>query len=159
MAEPQEILVTALRSGLTDPNPNRVGTNYIFPDLPRIRDLKKNSFPRIGVEPLSETAETIGTTGEDMVNTVVLRVQIWTVKGLVCSIDASSYEGQALVDKMARDMKSWLRQNWRTDANLKDKWFSYEITGDRQLSFDEESSMPKFGREIEIMVTSINVGE
>jgi hypothetical protein len=60
---------------------------------------------------------------------------------------------------MARDMKSWLRQNWRTDANLKDEWFDYEITGDRQLSFDEESSMPKFGREIEIMVTSINVGE
>jgi hypothetical protein len=91
MAEPQETLVTALRSGLTDPNPNRVGTNYIFPDLPRIRDLKKNSFPRIGIVPLSETAETIGTTGEDMVNTVVLQVQIWTVKGLVCSIDASKF--------------------------------------------------------------------
>ena len=57
--EPQNQLITVLRTRLTDPNStNRVGNNWIFNGFPR-KDLQKNSYPRISVIPVTETAERI----------------------------------------------------------------------------------------------------
>lgn len=157
MVEPQRNIVTALRDNLTDYNSsNRVGTQWIHGDLPRVKDLGVNSYPRIGITVIRENGEPVGTDSSDMVNEITFRVQIWSVKHLSTS---NSQEGQQLTDTIARDIKSWLRQNWRTDTNLKGKLFGYRYDSDRQIGYAEDTSIAQFGRELEITFTGFNLGE
>lgn len=66
--EPEQRLKELLRDGtygIDDYNINRVietgevGTNWIFPDMPRV-DMTFNSYPRVGIVHVTETGDPIG---------------------------------------------------------------------------------------------------
>ena len=152
--EPQDDIMFALRANLTDYNSsNRIGTHWIFPDLPRVKDLKLNSYPRIGIQS-SEIGEVAGTYGDDLVNHVTFFITIASKKGL---IGTNAQEGQQLVDTIGRDIISYLRQNWKSSDTLRSKFMSFAVDGYRQLPYDEEFRV--FRREMEITAIYFNAGE
>ncbi len=155
MAEPTRALVTYLRANLTDYNStNRTGgSQWIFDNLPQVQDLKKNHYPRIGMEVLAEPGELAGAGSSDMISPVTIRMNIYVYKDIV----VSSMQGQVLVNKIGRDILSALRQNWVTDSGLKTEYFSYGVVGNRPLPFDEIRGL--FRRQVDVQVLTINPGE
>lgn len=158
MAEPSVTMVDFLRSSgiLTDYNStNRTGgSNYIFPDKPLIETLGKNSYPRIGVEPLAEPSTPAGSASNDMIATVGLQITIYTYYKVFGS---NNQQGQHLVDTIGRDIVSALRQNWRTHATTKSLFFDFEITDNRPLPYDEARKL--FKRRIDVTLLMVNPGE
>ncbi len=155
MAEPTRVLINHLQTNLTDYNSsNRTGgARWVFDNLPQIQDLKKNYYPRIGMEILAEPGELAGAGSDDMISPVTIRMNIYVYKDLVLS----SMQGQVLANQIGRDILSELRQNWRTDSTLKTNLFNYRVIGNRQLAFDEIRGL--FRRQVDIQVLNINPGE
>jgi hypothetical protein len=87
----------AIISGdLTDYNSvSRNGDNFIYPDSPKIQILmkNKNNFPRISIEILNQsTLEDIGMGSLEQVQSVSLKIIIWSVRDLICTINTKTNE-------------------------------------------------------------------
>ncbi len=114
--EPENQLITLLKARMTDPNStNRIGANWIFDDMPR-KDLKKNSYPRLSVMPVTETAE-INEFGGNMQYAPEIQVDVWVWAGIdgqdsmILTIDGDKYEGNKLLTYVARAVKDALDDN------------------------------------------------
>lgn len=80
-----------MRQNLEDYNSERSGTfgQWIFPDRPMITKLmnNKNNFPRISVETLNmPTIEDIGMGSSEQVQIASLKINVWSVRDLICSV-------------------------------------------------------------------------
>ncbi len=124
--EPQNQLITVLRANVADPNSaNRIGSNFIFNGLPR-QDLKKNSYPRISVVMVTETAEIIEF-GGTMQYSPQLQIDVWVWAGIdgqdsmKLTISEKVYEGKKLLDYLARAVKNALddsKSDFYDDTNI-----------------------------------------
>jgi hypothetical protein len=153
VAEPQDAIVTALRANLTDYNStNRVGSNWIYPDLPRV-DLRKNSYPRIGVVEANEIQEVLGSGTTERWAECTFDIIVYTIGDVIGS---NNQEGQQLADTIGRDVVSFLGDNWKTDSNFSG-YFNFEIVENRQLPHDKRHNV--FKRLISIKFNIINPGE
>ena len=116
--EPKNEVITVLRARLTDYNSSArtpSGSNWIYPDFPRL-DLGKNSYPRISVMDVTETAEIIDI-GRNMKYFPRLQIDVWVWAGIdgkdsnLITISTVVYEWQKLLDLVARDVISALDTN------------------------------------------------
>lgn len=116
--EPKNAVITVLRNRLTDYNSasrTPTGSNWIYPDFPRL-DLGKNSYPRISVTDVTETAE-ITDINRTMFYHCRLQIDVWVWAGIdgkdsmLLTISSVVYEGQKLLDLIARDVISGLDDN------------------------------------------------
>ncbi len=89
--EPKRILVNFLRSNLTDINASRSG-NWIYPDFPRVASLGDAQFPRVGIIPLTESANPQGIFDDNQRHTVVLQIDVVTKKDLVNTLTVTTEE-------------------------------------------------------------------
>jgi len=130
--EPEEQLIVVLKDNLTDPNStNRSGDNWIFEDMPR-DDLTKNSYPRISVMMVTETAEQIELYGT-MMYSPRLQVDIWVWGGndgqdsMKLTIDGDVYEGHKLLTYLARQVKNTLDDYKSTLEEDTTKMWNYTL--------------------------------
>lgn len=73
----------------------RNGDNFIFPDKPMIQVLmkNKNNFPRISIETLNQpTIDDIGLGCSDQIQGVSLKIVVWSVRDLICTINTETDE-------------------------------------------------------------------
>lgn len=113
--EPENQLITVLRARMTDPNStDRYGDNWIFDDMPR-KDLKKNSYPRLSVTPVTETAEGINIRrNPTMQYSPRLQIDVWVWAGIdgqdsmILTIDEKEYEGNKLLTYLKRQVTNVL---------------------------------------------------
>lgn len=89
----------AVASGsLTDynaANRNSQFGNWIYPDAPMIVKLMKNTdnFPRISVESLSNpSSEEMGMEDPNLLETNSLKINVWTVRDLICTVKSTTAE-------------------------------------------------------------------
>jgi hypothetical protein len=64
-------------------------SNWIFPDRPMITKLmnNKNNFPRVSIETLNmPTVGEIGMGISDLEQTVSLKISVWSVRDLICTV-------------------------------------------------------------------------
>lgn len=159
MAEPQYDFVDFLRRVLTDYNATaRIGGEWIYPDQPLIRKLNFNSFPRIGVELLSESADLAGADAQDWIGRAVLRITIYD-KHRREPLDHPSLPSKRanihLLHTIVRDILDNLRQKWQTDPSLKN-YYDYNVRTIRPLPFDDERGI--WAIELEIELLGANIG-
>ena len=92
-----------LRNNITDPNSaNRQSQfgQWIYPDRPKIVKLlnDKNNFPRISVETTGgNTVEDIGMDCLSQLENAPLKINVWTVRDLVCTVTDTSAESHTYV--------------------------------------------------------------
>lgn len=98
---PEEYIASKIRLAyelgtLTDYNAvNRTGTNFVFPDKPRIKAImnNKNNFPRISIDDvIIAKNEEMGFDLNDIEERISLNITVWTVKDLVCKIEETVNE-------------------------------------------------------------------
>ena len=98
-----QYIVGKLRQNLTDYNSsNRTSSygNWIFPDKPMITKLlnNKNNFPRISVEEMPRnTISEMGMRCSDHEENQSLKINIWSVRDLICDITSTTDEAHAYV--------------------------------------------------------------
>lgn len=139
--EPENQLITLLKANLTDPNSDdRKGDNWIFDDMPR-KDLNKESYPRISVMPVTETAEIIEFRG-NMQYSPHLQIDIWVWAGdagqdsMILTIDDKPYEGNKLLTYLARQVKNALQQNKEDLYDVTNKMWNYTLVASVYMGQD-----------------------
>ena len=139
--EPHNEVITVLKARLTDPNStNREGTNYIYDDMPR-KDLSKNSYPRLSVMLVSETGDIIDFAGTMQYHPRV-QIDIWVWAGIdgqdsmKLTISGKVYEGQKLLDYMARQVKNALDDNKSDFYDDTNKMWNYELLASVNMGQD-----------------------
>ncbi len=141
--EPENQIITVLRANLTDPNStDREGSNWIFNDIPRL-DLKKNSYPRISVMPVTETAEIIEF-GGNMQYSPQIQIDIWVWGGLdgkdpmILTIGSDKYEGNKLLTYLARAVKDAIDDNKSTLEQDTNKMWNYTLLASVHMGQDPD---------------------
>ncbi len=92
-----------LRQNMTDYNSvNRTSTfgNWIFPDKPKIVKLlsNKNNFPRVSVESISQVTDSeMGMSCTEQLESINLKITVWTVRDLVCSVTSTEDESHGYI--------------------------------------------------------------
>ncbi len=155
MTEPEEIVRNVLRNRLTDPNPNRVGDNWIQSDWPQINDLKLNNFPRISIIKPSETADVFGLGSTNTYDTYRLQLTSWTKPDQSVTISSTVYEGKSLAIKLARDVTEALRLYWITDIAKVYNYTVYKVSGFTTPNIDYEKRIWKV--DIDISFEAVRV--
>lgn len=115
--DPKNAVITVLRSRLTDYNSgNRASSDkWIYPDFPNL-NLGKNSYPRISVTHVTETAEVVDV-ARNMLYTTHLQIDVWVwdpADGrdpLLVDVSGTKYSGQKLLDLLGRDVVEALDDN------------------------------------------------
>lgn len=163
MAEPIIDFRNFLRNNLTDYNTSRkaVGTGqgvqWIFDDPP-LPSLDKWSYPRIGLDASSGMGELLGAGSTDIYETIVIGVEIWSFKGLELVVGGSLIKDYALVDKIANDVRSNLRQQWATSSDLSEvKYNGFRINRDKRVPYVVDRR--RYGRVMDIELLAFNPGE
>ena len=93
-----QLITGKLRQNLTDYNSSGRSSNFgqwIYADMPMISKLlkNKNNFPRISVEAINEsTLQDMGFSCTDTEDSITLKVNVWTVRDLVCEIQRTINE-------------------------------------------------------------------
>ena len=130
--EPKNEIITSLRARLTDYNSgSRDGEQWILPFFPSL-NLKKNSYPRISVTEISETGEIINV-NRDMVYHSRCQIDVWVWQGLDSSdtmiliISSTNYQGQKLLDLIARDIRNSLDTNKSDFDDDTNKLHNYKL--------------------------------
>lgn len=79
---------------------SRNGDNFIYPDHPMIQILmkNKNNFPRISIESMNTpTLEDIGIGCTEQVQTANLKITVFSVRDLICSINTVTDESHTYI--------------------------------------------------------------
>ena len=91
-------IVDKIRNNITDPNSDNRASQFgqwVYPDKPKIVKLlnDKNNFPRISVESVTHATDSdIGMSCTEQIENVNLKITIWTVLDLVCTVVSTSDE-------------------------------------------------------------------
>lgn len=75
--------------------------DFIYPSAPAIAEImkNKNNFPRIAIESLpSNTFDEMGMTDPAHVDTGSVKINVWSVRGLVCDVKTTAAETIAYAD-------------------------------------------------------------
>lgn len=163
---PQQIISDLLRSALTDPNTVRraLGTDWIFPDIPRIYDLSddKNNFPRLSITSGGVSSRgDIGMDSTDTEDTISLSVEAWAYKDSAWSVtvgdkDAKTLSGNNLCEAILQQVHIYLRENWRT-ATVPYLLFDYVRSGTSPYEDEMEGTINRHG--MTITFTGVNIGD
>ena len=132
--EPENQLITVLKANLTDPNStNRVGSNWIFDDMPR-KDLKKDSYPRISVTPVTETAEGVNIRrNPTMQYEPQIQIDVWVWAGIdgydsmILTISGNKYEGNKLLTYLKRQVINVLDDNQDDLLDVTNIMWNYKL--------------------------------
>jgi len=87
-----------IRQNITDPNSANRSSQFgqwVYGDKPKIVKLlnQKNNFPRISCESISHnTVEDLGMELSDQVESVSLKITVWTVTDLICTVTSTIAE-------------------------------------------------------------------
>lgn len=96
-------IVDKIRNNITDPNAvNRASQfgQWCYPDKPKIVKLlnEKNNFPRISVESITHTTDSeMGMSCSEHLESVNLKITVWTVRDLVCTVKSTTDETHGYV--------------------------------------------------------------
>ena len=124
----QDALVDLLRDQLTDYNSGgrTQGSDWIFPDLPRIEDLKKTSYPRVGVD-FSVSPIWGGSSSTDFIETYTFDVIVYTFEEQEVTISATKVQDDNLGLIIGGDVKAAIR-GWRDNATVNTVFTHMTIT-------------------------------
>jgi len=143
--EPHNQIITLLKARLTDPNATARATagltsDWIRDDMPR-EDMQRNSYPRISVMMVTETAEQIELYGT-MMYSPRLQIDIWVWGGvsgqssMKLTIGDEVYEGQKLLDYLARAVKDALDDYKSTLEEDTTKMWNYTLLASSNMGQD-----------------------
>lgn len=116
---PKNIIISALRTRLTDPNStNRTGSGWIYPGFPR-SDLGKNSYPRISLIDIGGETKEVAV-GRTTLKIKRLQLDIWVwgdeKDPMILTISSVTHEGGKLLDKLGKDVEDFF-DTYRDDFN------------------------------------------
>ena len=144
-AEPKNEVINCLRTRLTDYNATArvpASSNWIYPDFPRL-DFKKDSYPRISVTDVTETAK-IFDIGRNMEYKCVLQIDVWVWDGIdgkdsmLLTITSVVHDGQKLLDLISRDVISALDDN-KADFDNDTNWLhDFELRAKVDMGPDKD---------------------
>lgn len=132
----------------------RKGTTWIWPDMPR-DDLSFSSYPRIGVQTLSEVRTQQGLGEDDSYDTVTFQIDCVTQKDLLCTINSETKSGQDVANYLSRQVVDAIKRNWR--SNLSGKLFAPEIIRRDNVPFNLVEN--NFRKIIEVRFSGFDLGE
>ena len=131
------------------------GSNWIFTDLPR-DDLKKENYPRIGIQALDEDGNLQGLGEHDTWDTVIFQIDIVAYKDQKCTIATEAKQDMDVAQHLARAVRSAIKNNWQGKL-LKHKLFEPVYAGNAPIPFDESNNM--YRRVLTINFNAQNIGE
>ena len=142
--EPKNEVVTVLRARLTDPNSasRPASTQWIFTGRPR-RNLGQSHFPRIRVEQVTETSRISDISRKSKYFThIQIDVYVWQgVDGKdphIIAISGTNYEGDKLLDYIARDVISALDDNKSDFDDDTNALFNFKLLANLPSRDDED---------------------
>ena len=132
---------------------NISGTTWVHPDKPR-KDLSRDSYPRLGVTNLNESHEFAGQNETDMFGSVSIQIDVITYKNLKCTIGGETKEGQDVVDYLARQVISKLKN---PTSPIKYKLWNPVIKENRNIPYNEKSKI--FHKVVSVGFAGKNIGD
>ena len=144
-SEPKNEVITLLRARLTDYNSSSrspTSSQWILPFFPRL-NLVKNSYPRISVTEVSETAEIINV-NRDMMYHPRLQIDVWVWAGIdgkdsmLLIINSVVHEGGKLLDLIARDVRNVLDTNKSDFDDDTNKLHNYRLLASVDMGADPD---------------------
>jgi hypothetical protein len=139
---------------LIDYDFNTAGTSWIYTDKPRT-DLGKNSYPRVSVMLISEEGVPEGLYDDDYWNTLRFQIDVYSKKDLAVSRSNDTNYGQFVVDTLARDVISQMKNQWRT--KLVNTLYYPNFINNSPMPYDKTHGI--FRRTIEVQMNGEDVGE
>lgn len=132
------------------------GTAWIHRDKERTEEnWTASSFPKIVVNPITESGIPLGISDDDYWDNMVFQVDILSRKDQKCTISSETKEGQYVADYLARRVRESIKQgDARTDLLHK---FSHPVVlRNDPAPFDESKNV--FRRIIEVQMSGMNAG-
>ena len=128
------------------------GQSWIHPDKPR-EELKRSSYPRIGVIPINENSEDMGMGETDTYDTFTFQIDVVAYKDQLCTIGAEYKDGPDVVQYLARQVIKYLQEN-RVD--LRNKLYNPVILNNFPTPFEDDKHIVR--RIIELKLEANNAG-
>lgn len=161
-----QILSDLLREEITDPNTVRgaLGTQWIYPDIPRIMDLSedKNNFPRVSIVEIGISSNgDLGMGSTETEDVVTLSVDVWAYQDMAWPVtvtggrDVKTLSGNNLCEAILRNIHIYLRDNWRT-VLIPYQLYDYIKTGEMPYEDELEGTIKRYGMSIKIEGVNIN---
>ena len=132
----------------------KTGSSWIFPDTPR-DDLKKNSYPRIAVIPITESSQQQSIAEDDTYDTITFQLDILSYKDQECTIGGASKYDNDVSRYLARQVKKTIKSDWRLYMN--NKLFQPVFLSNNPVPFEPAKNV--FRNMIEINFNAFNTGE
>ena len=120
---------------------------WIFPDKPR-EDLKRESYPRIGITVISNSGTWKAGGSTNMRNTVTLQLDILTFKDLLCTIDTETKEGEDVNRYIASKIISELKDEW---DQLDYLFLKFSIINNSPAPFEPNKNIFRRILEVEVL--------
>lgn len=132
------------------------GSNWVYTDFPR-DDLKKASYPRIGITVINESGEQQGIGATGTYDNISFQLDIVAYKDQACTNAGSDkIQGMDVAQLIARRVRTAIKNNW--DSELLNYSLFYPVYQNNiPLPFDESNNL--FRRIVTVSFDALNIGE
>ena len=129
------------------------GDNWIYPDKPR-SDLKKSSYPRIGVTHLTENGSDTGMGETGSYDNLNFQIDVVAYKDQVCTVGSDTIADADVAQYLARQVCIKIKRN---RALIQNKLLNPTILNNFPVPFMDDKHIVK--RIVEVKYEAINAGE
>lgn len=130
------------------------GNEWIYPDMPRVKDLSTTKFPRISVIIANETGNRAGNYQAPVLSAPIVQIDVWTKEDYTYAIGGRNYEDNELTRYLARKCE----QAFNNEIDeLYPKLYNYIKRNLIPMPFDEKNQL--FRHTLEISLLGVDLGE
>lgn len=132
---------------------NTGGASWIYADGPR-DSLSETSYPRIGVEIITNPAVQMGQNETDRWHTVSFQMDVRAFKGQMCTISGEQREGVTVARYIANQV---VNKIFTQESNIKTKLTNPNLLENRPLGIEEPVNV--FRRTVTVSLEGKNLGD